>query len=106
MDNNKRKVIKELITERINDLKKKKKDVMEFMQKMCDAFSGYHLPYYFDEDCYDYFVKFELSDSNYPEIYEFLKIYSHEIDTTGMTVEEIKDEVIRYLYRDVKKKGK
>lgn len=36
----------------------------------------------------------------------FLKIYSHEIDTTGMTVDEIKDEVIRYLYRDVKKKGK
>lgn len=106
MDNNKRKVINELITERINDFSKRKKDIMEFMQKMCDAFSGYHLPYYFDEDCYDYFVKFELSDSNYPEIYEFLKIYSHEIDTTGMTVEEIKDEVIRYLYRDVKKKGK
>lgn len=106
MDNNKRKVINELTTEKINNFSKRKKDVMEFMQKMCDAFSGYHLPYYFDEDCYDYFVKFELSDSNYPEIYEFLKIYSREIDTTGMTVEEIKDEVIRYLYRDVKKKGK
>lgn len=106
MDNNKRKVVNELITERINDFSKRKKDVMEFMQKMCDAFSGYHLPYYFDEDCYDYFVKFELSDSNYPEIYEFLKICSHEIDTTGMTVEKIKDEVIRYLYRNVKKKGK
>ena len=106
MDNNKRKVVNELITERINDFSKRKKDVMEFMQKMCDAFSGYHLPYYFDKDCYDYFVKFELSDSNYPEIYEFLKICSHEIDTTGMTVEEIKDEVIRYLYRNVKKKGK
>lgn len=106
MDNNKRKVVNELITERINDFSKRKKDVMEFMQKMCDAFSGYHLPYYFDEDCYDYFVKFELSDSNYPEIYEFLKICSHEIDTTGMTVEEIKDEVIRYLYRRIKRKGK
>lgn len=106
MDNNKRKVINEVTTEKINDFSKRKKDIMEFMQKMCDAFSGYHLPYYFDEDCYDYFVKFELSDSNYPEIYEFLKINSHEIDTTGMTVEEIKDEVIRYLYRDVKKKGK
>ena len=106
MDNNRRKVINELTTERINNFSKRKKDVMEFMQKMCDAFSGYHLPYYFDEDCYDYFVKFELSDSNYPEIYEFLKICSPEIDTTGMTVEEIKDEVIRYLYRNVKKKGK
>lgn len=106
MDNNKRKVINELTTERINNFSKRKKDVMEFMQKMCDAFSGYHLPYYFDEDCYDYFVKFELSDSNYPEIYEFLKICSHEIDTTGMTVNEIKDEVIRCLYRNLKKKGK
>lgn len=106
MDNNRRKVINELTTERINNFSKRKKDVMEFMQKMCDAFSGYHLPYYFDEDCYDYFAKFELSDSNYPEIYEFLKIYSHEIDTTGMTVEEIKDEVIRYLYRRIKRKGK
>ena len=106
MDNNRRKVINELTTERINNFSKRKKDVMEFMQKMCDAFSGYHLPHCFDEDCYDYFAKFELSDLNYPEIYEFLKIYSHEIDTTGMTVDEIKDEVIRYLYRNTKKKGK
>ena len=100
MDNNKRKVINELTTERINNFSKRKKEVMEFMQKMTEAFNGYHLPYFFDEDCCDYFVKFELSDSNYPEIYEFLKIYSHKIDTTGMTVDEIKDEVIRYLYRN------
>ncbi len=73
------------------------------MQKMTEAFNGRHLPYDFDED--DYFVKFELSDSNYPEIYEFLKIYSHEINTTGLTVDEIKDEVIKYLYRDLKRKG-
>lgn len=105
MDSKKRKVIDELTTERINNFSKRKTEVMEFMQKMCDAFSGYHLPYSFDEDCYDYFAKFELSDSNYPEIHEFLKIYSHEIDTTGMTVDEIKDEVIKYLYRDLKRKG-
>lgn len=79
---------------------------MEFMYKMTEAFNGRHLPYFLDKDLYDYFVKFKLSDSNYPEIYEFLKIYSHEIDTTGMTVDEIKDEVIKYLYRDVKKKEK
>ena len=106
MDNNKRKVINELTTERINDFSKKKKEVMEFMQKMSEAFNGRYLPYSFDEDCCDYFAKFELSDSNYPEIYEFLKIYSHEIDTTGLTVHEIEDEVIKYLYRNVKKKGK
>lgn len=103
MDDIKRKAINELTTERINNFSKRKKEVMEFMQKISEAFSGLHLPYYFDED--DYFAKFELSDSNYPEIHEFLKIYSHEIDTTGLTVDEIKDEVIKYLYRDLKRKG-
>lgn len=113
MDNNKRKVINELTTEKINNFYDRKKEIMKTVDKLNEIFNEHISPENvceYNQTCMgryiEYTAGFNLSEDGYPNISEYFKIGCWKINTTDMSVEEIKDEIIKYLYRRIKRKGK
>lgn len=115
MEENKRKVINELTTERINDFYDRKKEIMDTVDKLSQTLFDYISPgdvfeynqYFRSGMAYiKYSAEFNLSEEGYPNISEFFRIGDWKINTTDISVEEIKDEIIKYLYRRVKRRKK
>lgn len=115
MDNNKRKAINKLTTDKINNFYDRKKEIMNTVDNLSQPFFDYISPGdVFEYNQYfrsgmgyiEYTAEFNLSDDGYPNISEFFRIGDWKINTTDMSIEEIKNEIIKYLYRRVKKKGK
>lgn len=113
MDNNKRKVINELTTDKINNFYERKNEIMKTVNKLSEIFNEYVSPenvYEYNQACMgkyiEYFAEFNLSEDGYPNFSEFFKIGSWKINVTDMSIGDIEDEIIKYLYRRVKKRGK
>lgn len=113
MDDIKRKAINELTTERINNFYERKNEIMKAVNKLSEIFNEYvssENVYEYNQACMgkyiEYSAEFNLSEDGYPNFSEFFKIGSWKINVTDMSIGDIEDEIIKYLYRRVKKRGK